>query len=290
MLHLCSSQTSNSTELQTLGPNDEVLDLSKSLGRGLYGEVWEVKGQCYAAKEYHTPFIKADKLKIKFSEELLSLKLKHENIVTYCGVARITGTKRTVVVMERVHQNLKAVLEGQRELEPAKKLSILSNVADGLAYLHSKDIVHCDLVPNNVLLTRELTAKVTDYGNVLVREISETAGCPKAGRLKDYLPQEALEGRDCTPSLDAFSFGHLSIYTMLQRQPHPLKGYYFKQNGELVARTEVERREDYIDEMQKNISGGLLEPLLTWTIQCLDDDPDARPQLREFSAHFKVFC
>ena len=285
------SESSDSFQPQLLEPNAQVSlpsGSSKSLGMGLYGEVLEVvyKGHHYAAKEYRKDFICGDELK-KISEKLLNLKLKHENIVIYCGVADIRGTDRSVLVMEKVDQNLETVLEDRtRELQSATKISILSNIADGLDYLHSFGIIHCNLIPTNILLTRELKAKISDYGNALVRPIATTVteGRQDTAVLNDYLPQEALDGGPCNePSLDTFSFGHLSLYVILQQKPHPLKGYFFKQNGKRVARSEVERREDYLNQMKKNISGGLLEPLLEWIKQCLDDDPSLRPQLRKFN-------
>ena len=282
------SESSDSLQPQLLEPNAQVSlpsGSSKSLGMGLYGEVLEVvyKGYHYAAKEYRKDFICGNELKKKISEKLISLKLKHENIVIYCGVAHIRGTDRSVLVMEKVHKNLETVLEDRtRELQSATKISILSNIADGLNYLHSFGIIHCNLIPTNILLTRELKAKISDYGNALVRPIATTVteGRQDTAVLNDYLPQEALDGGPCNePSLDTFSFGHLSLYVILQQKPHPLKGYFFKQNGKRVARSEVERREDYLNQMKKNISGGLLE----WIKQCLDDDPSLRPQLRKFN-------
>ena len=277
-----SLETAEPGRAATLQPDISVT-VAHRLNSGLYGETFVVvqNHRRYIAKEYRIGGSLED-LKGKF-EGLLDLE--HENIVTYCGVCCISDTNRSVVIMEGVHQNLETFIEGSTtEIEPHTKLSILSNIADGLTYLHSQGIIHCDLIPNNVLLTAELTAKITDYGNSRVKSISDMCveGHTNAAYVRDYLSPEALEG-EYVKNSDVFSFGHLSIYIVIQHRPHPLKTERYRLYGVLKARTEVERREDFIREMREKInSGNVLQTLLDWTMQCLEDEVHQRPAIGDF--------
>ena len=102
------------------------------------------------------------------------------------------------------------------------KLSILTDTCSGLVYLHGmkSPIVHRDLTARNVLLTSSLSAKITDLGNSrilnfrpgqLAKTLSQNPGTTV------YMPPEAInESHRYGPSLDVFSFGHLSLYTITQ--------------------------------------------------------------------------
>ena len=271
-------------------PDDEVtfsVTSSESLGMGLYGEVLVVEhnSRKYAAKEYSRRFIDPMDLKKKFTDRIL--RLRHANVVPLLGVLCIRGTDRWVVVMEKYSQSLEAVCEDERvEMDPRRKLSILGQVAEGLAYLHDNDVTHGDLIPSNVLLTEpDYMARISDYGNSLVRPISTTCTEGRQDRtyLCDYLPPEAYEG-EITDKVDVFAFGHLSLYVVLRRKPHPLKNPIYKLNRKPVARTEVERREDYFDKMRTQAIG-VLKPLFEWTKMCLADEANERPLIRKFNSY-----
>ena len=254
----------------------------KCIGIGFYGEAWEAKhnSQFYAVKKYKEP-LTPDML-----TKLVGLtELNHKNVTRYCGIGSLEKECNTVVVMEKEDQNLSTFIEGNTELGPKKKLLILSGIAEGLAYLHSKEIVHCDLKPSNVLIIPEsITAKISDYGNTFVKPMSTVCTeCRSEHAIsRDYLPPEAEETETHKPSFDLFSFGHLSLYVVLQKQPHPLKGHTFPDK---TARTEVQRREDYIEKMErelrKDMAREISRDLLYWTNQCLQDDEDERPQITQ---------
>ena len=256
----------------------------------MYGTVLGVehKGSCYAAKEYHSGLIGSRELQEIFTQEMLSLK--HKNVVRYLGVCHIKDTERSVIVMEKFPKNLESICrrneEEKTELQPETKLSILSQVADGLAYLHSQGIIHCDLIPTNILLLTEpeYTAKIADCGNSLVKPILDVRleGRPEVAVARDYLSPEALEG-EIIPEIDVFSFGHLTVYVILQREPHPLKNPTYKPKGKRIARTEVERREDFFDEMSTKVPGSVLEPLMEWAKKCLSNEASERPAMAQFT-------
>ena len=52
----------------------------------------------------------------------------------------------------------------KKKISFVQKIRILSNIASGMSYLHDRCIMHRDLKPGNILLSNELTAKITDFG------------------------------------------------------------------------------------------------------------------------------
>ena len=260
----------------------------KDIGRGKYGQVFEVKsnGKVYAAKEYFN--ISPEELNKLFSK--LS-GLKHDNLVTYHGVYQKIDSDNSghpVVFMDLVNQNLPAVIEDMsRDIDSRTTLSIVCDIARGLIFLHEKGIFHCDLIPNNILLTAELRAKVSDYGNACVQPI-HTACTHQDRYICDYLPPEAIAGNSPDAKVDVFSFGHLLIYIVLRYQPHPLEKAVFKENGKHMARSELQRREKFVIEMSIKVKNGELQPLLEWTESCLDNDACTRPELTELLSIFNM--
>ena len=279
------------SSLQPARHHDEVI-ITSSIGSGLYGEMFAVlrsgKEGKYAAKEYRN--ISREKLERIFTEKLHSLD--HQNVVTYLGVCQLLSNTppalpveiRPAMLMERFATNLETFLKTPA-LRPMKKLEILSGIADGLGYLHQQDIIHCDLTAHNVLLTDRGTPKIADCCNSFVKFIGDMEGRIEDTHL-DYLPPEAVcsdshSSYTYSTSLDVFSFGHLSIYVVIQHEPHPLKGYTDKLTGK--PRTEVKRREKYITEARELYQNKhLLDPLFEFIVQCLSDTAVNRPPITDF--------
>ena len=150
-------------------------------------------------------------------------KLDNPYITRFHGVCFFSDFHLPVLVMEKLDRNLHDLLEqGHTNISLELKLSILSNVVNGLIYLHANNpiIIHRDLTAMNVLLTTSLVAKLSDFGNSrivdllpgqLAKTMSEIPGTLV------YMPPEA-SGVLCRygPSLDVFSFGHLALFVVLQ--------------------------------------------------------------------------
>ena len=262
----------------------------KQLGRGKYGQVFEVQygdGKTCAAKEYLN--VEREEI-VRLFAEWVGMGLQHENLVTYHKVHCILDSERAVLFMDHVKQSLPGVIEESRMRNPVTIRLVLSGVARGLAFLHSKGIVHCDLIPPNVLLTvPQYTAKISDYGNSVVRPISSSIDCHRRDIFcHDYYPPELLEKDTHNSSFDVFSFGHLSLYVILRRHPYSIKSPTYKLDGVMMPRTEVERREECIDEVRAQINSvnrSVLEPLLQWILKCLSNEEDERPKIADFDAN-----
>ena len=106
-------------------------------------------------------------------------QLEHKNIVKMLGVsynaladdhhARRHGTHELVLIMELMKYSLPKLLLNDEEMfiPMYVKLSILQDVSAGLEYLHTRNppLAHVGLVPENILLSEDLVAKIGDFGD-----------------------------------------------------------------------------------------------------------------------------
>ncbi len=259
----------------------------KRLGTGSYGSVDElvIGGIICAGKTVHDALIDvenegADNIVQRYIREChLMASLRHPHIVQFMGICFLPGSQLPVLVMEYLSSNLDAFLEKQADIPLFLKRSILHDVARGLIYLHGRTppVIHRDLTARNVLLSSMMTAKIADFGNSRLVDALATQTLTQFPGTLAYLPPEALDPHPhYNTKLDMFSFGHLSLYTIIQVFPMPIGSTYTEPQSEVVvARSEVERRSEYLQVLRTQVSG--IDSLQQLIVACLDNTPDKRP-------------
>ena len=255
---------------------------------GSYGFVFEVKVRdCVCiAKKPHTIFLtgvseeEKSRVVANFRKECILLsKLKHRNIVQFVGIYYGDKAKTDLVlVMERLSCDLvQFMANNHQQLELSNKLVILKDVACGLVYLHEYDppIVHRDLTAMNVLLTETYQAKIADVGVAKLmdmRAMMASRHTRVPGQMFYMPPEVRFEKAQCTPKLDIFSYGHLTLHLVLERFPEVFDIPHSEQKEGMI---EQQKRKAALDAMG---SGHCLHML---TISCLQDDPSKRPNSRD---------
>ena len=265
----------------------------KVLGSGTYGSVIELMsaGEKVAGKVYKissTAKLQAIAMRV-CGELILMAQLHHPNIVQCKGICFLTDQPLPVLLMELLTSSLHAYLLDNSNLSVEKKMSVLSDTASGLDYLHSQTpaIIHRDLTANNVLLDSQQRAKIADFGNSRIMDLDPNATPETLTTLPGtlaYMPPEAqgTEGSNVAydPSLDVFSFGHLSLFTVTQTPVSLLPPtYHDHSTGKVHGRSEVERRETFIEKAEQLLSGN--PSLVVMIKQCLHNNPAQRPHTRE---------
>ena len=149
-------------------------------------------------------------------------EMRHPHIVQFLGLCYLQGSELPVLVMERLERSLDELLETSPGLPLALKQSMLTDVARGLLYLHTRNppVVHRDLSARNVLLTSSLVAKISDLGNARIVDLQPDQLARTLTRVpgtQAYMPPEAFDQHSrYGPRLDIFSIGHLALYTLRQ--------------------------------------------------------------------------
>ncbi len=263
----------------------------RELGRGAYGSVEEVEipGAVCAAKKIHDELLRVGSsedarymINAFVRECKLMSSLRHPHIVQFLGVCYLDGSKLPCLIMERLDTSLHEFLESTPDLLLTTKQSILLDVAQGLLYLHSQTppIIHRDLTARNVLLNSSLVAKITDMGVariVNLRSDQLAATMTRGPGNITYMPPEAMGPHSkYDTSLDIFSFGNLTLFTLTQQFPNLLAATYNDpKSDKVVGRTEIERRSN-----EFQLSDSLLgskHPLIDLSRNCLQNRATNRP-------------
>ncbi|KAG1682198.1 LIM domain kinase 1 [Nymphon striatum] len=201
------------------------------LGKGFFGQVFKVThretGEVMVLKELYRFDDEAQK---NFLKEVAVLRsLNHENVLHFIGV--LYKDKRLHLVTEYINYGtLKSFLHDSTDpITLDQKLNIGKDIATGMSYLHSMNIIHRDLNSNNCLLRENKTVVVADFG--LARIISDSVpqdyrqaptrynsnkkNGKKNVRKKRYtvvgnpywMAPEMLKGKKYDEKVDIFSFG-----------------------------------------------------------------------------------
>ena len=165
---------------------------------------------------------------------------------------------------------------------------MLLDVSRGLWYLHGHHppIIHRDLSPNNVLLTSQFVAKISDLGvaKAIQADSKKTKTC--APGTVDFMPPEALQMNSAYgPPLDVFSYGGVILHVVNQEWPKPL--HYVMtdpKTGKVLSLTEVEQRQQH-NIMEKMT--GTPADLRALVEQCLDNQSSRRPPISDVSERMK---
>ena len=282
-------------------PHDRNVRLFKNdtLGSGSYGVVCKAMwGQrLCAAKLLHPIFFQSNDpgfvtTKRMFEQECRFLNdMKHPNIVEYLGTSHDPDSGLLVLLMELMDESLTHFLErSQQPLAYHIEVDLCHNIAQALAYIHSKDIIHRDLSGNNVLLLAG-RAKITDFGMSKLldanRRMTPLTLCP--GTLA-YMPPEALsEPPVYSKKIDCFSFGVLQIQIMTRQFPDPGPAMRVVQDSRSPTGTikmpvlDRERRKSHID---------LIDPthtLLPTALSCLSYTEKDRPSAQDLCRQLAAF-
>ncbi len=211
---------------------DEALGASyrlvEKLGRGATGEVWKAvdrrTDEVVAAKLLRQEHTADQDLVGRFVRERSILTgLRHPHVVAVRDL--VVEGDRLAIIMDFVDGgSLRDVLADGGPLPPERAAAVVAAVLDGLAAAHSQGILHRDLKPDNVLLTRgwqDLDAgavRLTDFG--ISRMVADGAGTT-TGLMgtPEYMAPELLVTGTCDLSADVYGTGILLYELLAGRTP-----------------------------------------------------------------------
>jgi serine/threonine protein kinase len=207
-----------------------------------------------------------DLARFKIEAESIA-QLQHPNIVQVYEVGEENG--RPFFSLEYVDGgSLQKLIHGEPQ-PPRQAAEMARQLAAGMACAHEQGVVHRDLKPANILLTREGTPKITDFG--LAKRLEEESGQTHSGTIlgtPSYMAPEQAEGKihEVGPLSDIYGLGAI-LYELLTGRP-PFKG-----SSVLDTLEQVRKREPVAPtQLQPKVP----RDLETICLKCLQKDPRKR--------------
>lgn len=191
----------------------------KSIGRGGMADVYLAKdlildNEEVAIKVLRTNY-QTDQIAVaRFQREARAMaELNHPNIVSIRDIGEEDGQQ--FLVMEYVDgSDLKKYIQDHAPLSNNEVVRIMEEVLSAMTLAHQQGIVHRDLKPQNILLTKDGTVKVTDFGiAVAFAETSLTQTNSMLGSVH-YLSPEQARGSKATVQSDIYAMG-IMLFEML---------------------------------------------------------------------------
>ncbi len=201
--------------------NYKELNLEEELGKGSFGIVYKGSYQFaqVAVKKLHTDNLSSSAYEEFRQEAEMMAQLRHPNIVHFYGYCSIP---KCLVIEYMPKGSLFSVLQDKAQtLDWKIRIRIAKDMVSGLAFLHSKNILHRDIKSLNVLLDAEGKAKLTDFGLSKIK--NESKSLTKTHKNKElvgtlpWIAPELFDKEKYTDKSDIYSLG-ITLWELASRR------------------------------------------------------------------------
>jgi serine/threonine protein kinase len=229
-------------DIQSVGSYDLIAKIAEGGMGWVYKGRHRQTGQIVAIKIIPSTMARNEVLLQRFEQEFRAAsRLDHPNLVRaldYCG----TGST-PFLVMEFVDgESLGQKVEREGKMPEAEAIRIIVQVCQGLHKAHKQGMIHRDIKPDNVMLSRDGMAKITDMG--LVKDIDAELNLTRTGRglgTPHFMaPEQFRNAKNADVKCDVYSVG-ATLYMMVTgelpfgKSSGPLDAWMKKINNDLQA-------------------------------------------------------
>ncbi|KAF9446414.1 kinase-like protein [Macrolepiota fuliginosa MF-IS2] len=157
-------------------------------------------------------------------EVILWAHLQHRNILPFYGVHQLSEDSDFCLVSPWMNNGTICEFAARENLSQQSRMPLISDVIDGLLYLHELNIVHSDLKGHNVLISDHRRALITDFGISHIATATARPGRTESliGATVRWAPPEYLDNEKSkrpTKAWDVWSFGCLCYEVLSRRVP-----------------------------------------------------------------------
>lgn len=254
-------------------PWDE-LQMKERVGAGSFGTVHRAEwhGSDVAVKVLTTQDFHDDQLKEFLREVAIMKRVRHPNVVLFMGA--VTKRPHLSIVTEYLPRGSLFRLihraSGGELWDKRRRLRIALDVAKGINYLHclSPPIVHWDLKSPNLLVDKNWTVKVCDFGLSRFKANTFLSSKSVAGT-PEWMAPEFLRGEPSNEKSDVYSFGVILWELVTMQQPWSGLG-----PGQVVGAVAFQNR-------RLTIPQNTCPKLVSLMEACWLDDPKQRPSFKD---------
>jgi serine/threonine protein kinase len=219
-------------------------ELHELIGEGAMGAVWRaydsVIRRFVALKLLSGAVSRSADARERFLREARAAgALQHPNIVTIYDLGE--ADRQLFIAMELVDgRDLSSMIALREPLALERKLDIVIEMLQGLAYAHERGVIHRDIKPSNVRIASDGSVKIMDFGIARLQSADASGGGAIVGT-PTYMAPEQITNGAITPATDVFAVGcvlyellsyekpfagdtvHGVLYQVLTTDPQPLR-------------------------------------------------------------------
>ena len=193
----------------------------KFIGKGAFSEVYLVQDK-KTEKIYAKKCIHQKNITLKELELIIMKKIKHPNIVSFYSSYQ-ENDSLNIIIEYCEKGDLHQFLNG-RKMKEKHALHYFYQILQGLNYLHSNNIIHRDIKPQNILVDKNNVCKIADFGFARYKEedklLKTMCGSPL------YMAPEIIKKQHYTESADIWSAGVLFFQMLTGTQPFECSSFY----------------------------------------------------------------
>ena len=198
---------------------------SECLGKGVSGTVWKVRDksvdETLALKEMAMDTMDEVKNQTLVDEMRIMLELDHPSIVACHGVFYELGLFKIVMEFCDAGSLLDVMRIGNHTIPVAPLAGMMAQVLEAMSYLHTAmRVIHRDVKPGNLLLTRQGHCKLADFGVCSKPRDSRDSMCATWVGTVTYMSPERLKGNSYSFNADVWALGVIVVEATLGRYPY----------------------------------------------------------------------
>ena len=196
---------------------DNRYEILESIGKGGMAVVYKAKchllNRLVAVKILKNDLDHDEDFRRRFNAESQAIaQLSHPNIVSVYDVSR--GGDTEYIVMELIDGiTLKQYMERRGQLNWQESLHFITQIIRGIGHAHSRGIIHRDIKPQNIMVLRDGSVRVTDFGIACLENSNQTMTQEALGSVH-YISPEQAKGDRIDSRSDLYSAG-VVLYEML---------------------------------------------------------------------------
>ncbi|APH20321.1 Stk1 family PASTA domain-containing Ser/Thr kinase [Clostridium botulinum] len=247
-------------------------ELLEKVGEGGMATVYKAKchylNRFVAIKILKEQFCSDKEFVEKFKREATSVaSLSDNNIVNIYDV----GSENNIhyIVMEYVDgKTLKELIVEKGRIDPKETVRISKQIASALVCAHRNNIIHRDIKPHNILVTKEGIVKVTDFGIAKASNSATITNSSKVMGSAHYFSPEQAKGSFVDSRTDIYSLGIVMYEMLVGKVPF---------DGESPVSVAVKHIQNEVV-APKEIDDKIPESLNSLVLKCLEKNPVKRYQ------------